>query len=55
MSTGDNRFTPAAHRSGFQAHQVRANQKAAYLAPTIAELQAAGVTSLRGIARRPIP
>jgi DNA-binding transcriptional LysR family regulator len=51
MSTRDNRFTPAAHRSGFEARQARANQKAAEnLAPTIAELQAAGVTSLRGIA-----
>jgi hypothetical protein len=29
----------------------RADQKAADLAPTIAELQAAGVMSLRGIAR----
>jgi hypothetical protein len=50
MSTRDNRFTPAAHRSGFEARQERANQKATDLAPTIAELQAAGVTSLRGIA-----
>jgi hypothetical protein len=51
MSTRDQRFIPAAHRSGFEARQVRADQKAAELAPTIAELQAAGVTSLRGIAR----
>jgi hypothetical protein len=28
MSTRDNRFTPAAHRSGFEARQARANQKA---------------------------
>jgi hypothetical protein len=41
MSTRDNRFTPAAHRSGFEARQARANQKTADLAPTIAELQAA--------------
>jgi hypothetical protein len=54
MSTRDNRFTPAAHRSGFEARQARANQKAAEnLAPTIAELQAAGVTSLRGIVTSP--
>jgi hypothetical protein len=51
MSTRDNRFTPEAHRSGFEARQARADQKAAELAPTIAGLQAAGVTSLRGIAR----
>jgi hypothetical protein len=51
MPTRDNRFTPAAHRSGFEGRQARANQKAADLARTIAELQAAGVTSLRGIAR----
>jgi hypothetical protein len=29
MSTRDNRFTPAAHRSGFEACQARTNQKAA--------------------------
>jgi hypothetical protein len=51
MSTRDNRFTPEAHRSGFEARQVRADQKAAELAPAIAALRAAGVTSLRGIAR----
>jgi hypothetical protein len=50
MSTRDNRLTPADHRSGFEARQARANQKAVDLAPTIPELQAAGVTSLRGIA-----
>ncbi len=51
MSTRDKRVTPAAHRSGFEARQARANQKAADLASTIAEMQAAGVTSPRGIAR----
>jgi hypothetical protein len=50
MSTRDNRLTPEAHRSGFEARQARANQKAADLAPTIAELEAAGITSLTGIA-----
>jgi hypothetical protein len=49
--TRDNRFTAEAHRSGFEARQARADQKAAELAPAIAELRAAGVTSLRGIAR----
>jgi hypothetical protein len=51
MSTRDNRFTPEAHRSGFEARQARADQKTAELAPAVAELRAAGVTSLRGIAR----
>jgi hypothetical protein len=50
MSTRDNRFTPEAHRSGFETRQARADQKAADLAPTIAELRAAGVTSLNGSA-----
>jgi hypothetical protein len=51
MSTRDNRFTPEAQRSGFETRQARADQRAADLAPTIAEPQAAGVMSLRGIAR----
>jgi hypothetical protein len=43
VSTRDNRLTPAAHRSRFEARQARTNQKAADLAWTIAELQAPGV------------
>jgi hypothetical protein len=43
-------FTPAAQRAGSEARIVRANQKVAELAPVIAELRAAGVTSLSGIA-----
>jgi hypothetical protein len=42
------RFTPAAQRAGRVA---RANQMAAELAPTIAELRAAGITSKKGIAK----
>jgi hypothetical protein len=49
MSTRDNRIAPEA-RSGFEARQARANQKAADLAPTIAELGAAVITTLRAIA-----
>jgi predicted flap endonuclease-1-like 5' DNA nuclease len=41
---------PASHRAGREAGIARANQKAAELAPVIAELRAAGVTSLRAIA-----
>jgi recombinase len=37
-------------RAGLVARQTRANQKAADLAPIIAELRAAGITSLTGIA-----
>jgi hypothetical protein len=36
-------------RAGLVARQARANQKAADLAPIIAELRAAGITSLNGI------
>jgi hypothetical protein len=45
-----NRFTPAARRAGVEARQARADAKAADLAPVIAELRAAGVTTLEGIA-----
>ena len=44
------RITPAAQRAGWEAGIARANQKAAELAPVIAELRAAGITSLSGIA-----
>jgi hypothetical protein len=37
-------------RAAREARVSRANQKAADLAPIIAELRAAGITSLRGIA-----
>jgi hypothetical protein len=46
-----NRFTPAAQRAGTEAGVVRANQTAAELAPVIAELRAAGITSKKGIAK----
>jgi hypothetical protein len=46
-----NRFTPAAQRAGTEAGVVRANQIAAELAPVIAELRAAGITSKKGIAK----
>jgi hypothetical protein len=44
------RISPAAQRAGSEAVRARANQRAAELAPVIAELRAAGVTSLSGIA-----
>jgi hypothetical protein len=37
-------------RAGLVARQARANKRAADLAPIIAELRAAGITSLTGIA-----
>jgi hypothetical protein len=43
-------ITPAARRAGAEASRARANQKAAELASVIAELWAAGTTSLSGIA-----
>jgi hypothetical protein len=42
--------TPAARRASLQARTARANKRAADLAPTIAELQAAVITTLRAIA-----
>jgi hypothetical protein len=45
-----NRFTPAARRAGVEARQARANERAADLAPIVAELQATGLTTLEGIA-----
>jgi recombinase len=46
----ENRFTLARRRAGADAGIARANQKAAALAPLIAELRATGITSLSGIA-----
>jgi hypothetical protein len=43
-------FTPAARRASLQARRARANKRATDLAPIIAELRAAGITSLTGIA-----
>jgi hypothetical protein len=45
-----NRFTPAARRAGVEARQARADARAADLAPIVAELQAAGLTTLEGVA-----
>jgi hypothetical protein len=45
------RFTPAARRAAREAHQARADARAAGLAPIIKALQAAGITSLKGMAR----
>jgi hypothetical protein len=44
-------FTRAAQRAGTEVGVVRANQKAAELAPVIAELRAAGIMSKKGIAK----
>jgi hypothetical protein len=43
------KFTPAVQRAGLVARQARANKLAADLAPIIAKLRAAGITSLTGI------
>jgi Recombinase len=45
-----NRFPPGAHQAASEARIARAASRAADIAPIIAELQAAGVTSLNGIA-----
>jgi Recombinase len=45
-----NPFTPGARHSVRDARRARADQAVADLAPVIVELQAGGVTSLRGIA-----
>jgi hypothetical protein len=42
---------PAAQRAACEAHQTRADQRAADLALIVKELQATGTTSLNGIAR----
>jgi DNA invertase Pin-like site-specific DNA recombinase len=44
------RLTAKARRMGWEACTARANARAADLAPTISELRAAGITSLRDIA-----
>jgi hypothetical protein len=43
-------FTPEVRQAGVRVRQTRADAWAADLAPVIAELQAVGVTSLKGIA-----
>jgi hypothetical protein len=43
-------FPPGAIQASLQARQARADARATTLAPFIAELRAAGVTSLRAIA-----
>ena len=50
MSKHPNRLTPAAIQSSVQVRQARAEVRATRLAPFIAELRAAGVTTLNGIA-----
>jgi DNA invertase Pin-like site-specific DNA recombinase len=44
------KLTAKARQAGYAARAARANARATDLAPTISELQAAGVTSLAGIA-----
>jgi hypothetical protein len=46
-----NCLTTAVRRAGIEVRQARANERAADLAPVIAELRAAGITSLKGIAK----
>jgi hypothetical protein len=48
--TRRNFLTPAVRRAGIELRRTRANKRAAELAPIVNELQAAGVTSLKGIA-----
>jgi hypothetical protein len=43
--------SPTATRQAGEARQARASERAAELAPIVKDIQAAGVTSLRGIAR----
>jgi hypothetical protein len=45
-----NRLPPGAHEAAARARIARAVAKAVDVAPIVAELQAAGVTSLNGIA-----
>jgi hypothetical protein len=45
-----NRLPPGAQQAASEARIARANARAADAAPIIAELQAAGITSLNGIA-----
>jgi hypothetical protein len=46
-----NRVIPAAQRAACEAITAHADQRAAKLAPLIAELRAAGMTSKKGIAK----
>jgi hypothetical protein len=55
MPKRPNRLPPGAHQAASRARIARADARAADLAPIIAELQAAGVTSLTGIATRSMP
>jgi hypothetical protein len=50
MSRRTNRFHPVAQRAGIKVIRARANERAAKLAPIVKDIQAAGVTSLNGIA-----
>jgi hypothetical protein len=50
MSNRGMNMTAAVRRAGVEACQMRAAERAAKLAPIVKELQAAGVTSLSGIA-----
>jgi hypothetical protein len=43
-------FTAAARRAALKVRAARANANAANVAPILKELQAAGITSLKGIA-----
>jgi predicted flap endonuclease-1-like 5' DNA nuclease len=49
--TRGNHFMAAARRAGIKARQTRAEERAANVAPIVKTLQAAGVTSLKGIAK----
>lgn len=44
-------FTPADHAAAAAARKARSDERAAELAPIVAELRSAGVTSLGGLAR----
>jgi recombinase-like protein len=46
-----NGFTSAVRRAGIEVRQARAAERAANLAPIVEELQASGITSLKGIAK----
>jgi hypothetical protein len=46
-----NRFAPGAQRAGWEAGIARADRIAAEIAPVIAELRAAGITSKKGLAK----
>jgi hypothetical protein len=44
-------FPPGAHQAASEARIARADARAADVAPIIAEIRAAGITSLNGIAK----